>query len=79
VLSPILWDTTGGVYFFGFLVFFVLITPPLGAVFYMLDQEPNFRFSTLFVKHKEIGGPIPAHHSPRSSTRHRAMAGKTQK
>jgi hypothetical protein len=45
-------------YFFGFIGFVALITVLVGAVFYMLDQEPNSRFSTLLVKHKEIGGPI---------------------
>jgi hypothetical protein len=45
-------------YFLGFISFVILITGLVGAVFYMLDQEPDSRFSTLLVRHKEIGGPI---------------------
>jgi hypothetical protein len=45
-------------YLFGFLIFVLLITAFVGAVFYMLDQEPDSRFSALLVKHKEIGGPV---------------------
>lgn len=45
-------------YFIGFLIFFIAITGLVAAVFYMLDQEPQSKFSTLLIKHKEIGGPI---------------------
>jgi hypothetical protein len=45
-------------YFVGFIGFVLLITALVGAVFYLLDQQPNSRFSTLLVKHKEIGGPV---------------------
>ena len=45
-------------YLFGFISFVILITGLVGTVFYMLDQKPDSRFSTLLVRHKEIGGPI---------------------
>ncbi|MGM4988912.1 hypothetical protein [Tardiphaga sp. 841_E9_N1_2] len=45
-------------YFFGFVIFVIVMTALVGALFYLLDQKPESQFSALLVKHKEIGGPI---------------------